>query len=305
MAIPAAFTDSVLAGRPVALVYANESTDFAGDYHDIRMGRAVYTLLADLVVSGELVKPPTAENLSRLNQMPRALQLEVAPAGERQHVPTGYEQTIPGTMVMFVLLVMCTSGAILLVIERKRGLLRRLAYTPISRTSIVLGKWGGKFSVGIVQIVFAMLAGTLLFKMDWGPDLGWVIVIMLVYGALMAALGMLLGNLATSEGVAAAIGVISANVLAALGGCWWPIEITAAWMQKLQLFLPTGWAMDAMHKLISFGAGPASIMPHLVGMVLLTIFLVMLTVRVFRYEDATEIAPLINIRPPHVHRRRP
>jgi len=30
-------------------------------------------------------------------------------------------------------------------------------------------------------------------------------------------------------------------------------------MQKLQLVLPTGWAMDALHKLISFGYGPGSV----------------------------------------------
>ncbi len=294
MWVPAAFTDSVLAGRPVKLRYAHDSSDFAGNYQDIRLGRAVYTLLADLLVSTELGQTPTAESLARLNKMPRALRLEVAPAGERQRIPSGYEQTIPGIMVMFVLLVMGTSGAILLVIERRQGLLRRLAYTPIARTSVVLGKWGGKFCVGVVQIAFAMLAGTIIFKMNWGPDLGWVVLVMLVYGALMAAVGMLLGNAATSEGMAAAIGVIAANVLAALGGCWWPIEVTPAWMQKLQLFLPTGWAMDALHKLISFGSGPTSVVPHLVGMALATAILVAVTVRVFRYEEGTEIAPLLH-----------
>ena len=34
-------------------------------------------------------------------------------------------------MVMFTVLVLGTSGAILLVIERRQGLLRRLAYAPI------------------------------------------------------------------------------------------------------------------------------------------------------------------------------
>ena len=72
--------------------------------------------------------------------------------------------------------------------------------------------------------------------------------------------------------------------LAALGGCWWPIEITPSWMQALQLFLPTGWAMDALHKLISFGYGPASVLPHIVGMLVVTFVLVLVTVRVFRYE---------------------
>jgi ABC-type multidrug transport system permease subunit len=187
-------------------------------------------------------------------------------------------------MVMFTLMVMATSGAILLLIERQQGLLRRLAYTPISRLAIVLGKWGGKWFLGLVQIAFAMIAGTLLFRMNWGPDLAAVIAVMLVYGALMAAIGIILGSLARSEGQAIGIGVIAANVLAALGGCWWPIEITPAWMQKLQLFLPTGWAMDALHKLISFGAGPTSVIPHLVGMLLGSIILIAVGTRVFRFD---------------------
>ena len=31
---------------------------------------------------------------------------------------------------------------------------------------------------------------------------------------------------------------------------------------KLALFLPTGWTMDALHKLVNFGASPASVIPH-------------------------------------------
>jgi len=42
--------------------------------------------------------------------------------------------------------------ALLLVIERRQGLLRRLAYTPLSRLAIVLGKWGGKLVLGLIQI---------------------------------------------------------------------------------------------------------------------------------------------------------
>ena len=38
-----------------------------------------------------------------------------------------------------------------------------------------------------------------------------------------------------TEGQAVGIGVLATNVLAALGGCWWPIEITPAWMQTLAL----------------------------------------------------------------------
>jgi ABC-type Na+ efflux pump permease subunit len=282
--IPAAMTDSVLAGRPVTLDFKRRSSGLGNDYDQVRVARAVYTVLADLVVVAEMGSTPTPESFAALNATPRALGLEVTSAGQRKRIPRGYEQSIPGIMVMFVLVVMTTSGAVLLVIERRQGLLRRLAYTPIPRLAVVIGKWGGKTSIGIVQILFAMLAGTLLFSMNWGPDLAFVVLVMFVYAGFTGALGLLLGSVARSEGQAVAIGVISANVLGALGGCWWPIEIAPDWMQKLQLFLPTGWAMDAIHKLVSFGAGPASVIPHIVGMTLGTVVLVMLSARVFRFE---------------------
>ncbi|MDH3216253.1 MAG: ABC transporter permease, partial [Candidatus Krumholzibacteria bacterium] len=193
LTVPASFTDSVLAGKAVALEFTNDTRGLNKDYHTIRTQRAVYTLLADFVVVKETEGKATPAGFDRLRETPRALQLTVTPAGERQRIPSGFEQAIPGIMVMFTLLVMGTSGAILLVLERKQGLLKRLAYTPIDRLGVVLGKWGGKWLVGIVQITFAMLAGTLLFKMDWGPDLPMVVVVMLIYGALMASIGVILG----------------------------------------------------------------------------------------------------------------
>jgi ABC-type Na+ efflux pump permease subunit len=284
LTIPPFFTDSVVAGVPTALRFENDSNGLAGDSDAIRVQRAAYTTLADLAVISATKQEPTREALTTLHAMPRALTLDVRRAGERQRIPTGFEQAIPGIMVMFTLMVMATSGAILLLTERRQGLLRRLAYTPIRRRDVVLGKWMGKWLVGLVQIGFAMAAGTILFKMNWGPDLGWVIAVMVVYGGLMAAMGMILGSVARTEGQAVAIGVISANLLAALGGCWWPIEVAPKWAQSIQLFLPTGWAMDALHKLISFGAGAGSVAPHLVGMLFGTVVLVAVAGKVFRYQ---------------------
>jgi ABC-type Na+ efflux pump permease subunit len=284
LTIPAGFTDSLLAGKPVTLRFVRAESGMGLDYDTIRLKRAMYTVLADLIVASRGGGAPDAAAFERLDKMRRALTIEVSPAGKRKMVPSGFQQAIPGMMVMFTLLVMSTSGAILLVIERRQGLLRRLAYTPIPRLDVVLGKWGGKLALGFIQISFAMLAGTILFRMDWGPNLPMVLVVMAAYAGLMASVGMLLGTLARTEGQAAAIGVIASNVLAALGGCWWPIEVTPTWMQKLQLALPTGWAMDALHKLVSFETSPSAALPHVFVMVVCGAAVLYLTARVFRFE---------------------
>jgi len=186
--------------------------------------------------------------------------------------------------VMFTLLVLLTSGAVTLTIERRNGILRRLASSPMSRGAVVLGKWGARMAVGTIQIAFAMIAGSLLFHVHWGPNLPMVAAVLLAYGALAAALAMLLGNVGRTEGQVIGLGVILSNIMAGLGGCWWPIEITPLWAQKLALFLPTGLTMNALHSLVNFGAPPAAVIPHLCALLSATAIALAALSRVFRFQ---------------------
>jgi ABC-type multidrug transport system permease subunit len=185
---------------------------------------------------------------------------------------------------MFVLLVMFTTGGVSLLNERDAGLLRRLASSPMSPAVVAIGKWGARMLLGVVQVSFAMLTGWLLFGIDWcGPNLWAVVLLLMIYAGLCAVLGIALGNFARTQGQVIGLGVLLTNLMAALGGCWWPIEITPAWAQTLALFLPTGWAMDALHRLISFQMSPLSIVPHIIAMLAAAAITVALVRRNFRF----------------------
>jgi len=281
----AGLTERIAAGEPVTVSFDTKASALSREFEIIRVQRSIYTALADIVVadaiSGNVL---SASDLVALNAEPRIWQLEVSPAGKRQEIPTGFEQAIPGILVMFTLLVLLTSGGSLLVTERKQGLLRRLASAPISRREVVSGKWGGRMVLAAVQVTVALTIGTVLFRMDWGPDLAMVIVILAAWAGFCASAGLLVGSVAKTEAQAGGLGVLAANALAALGGCWWPIEITPSWMQTLQQFMPTGWTMDALHKLISFQSGAASALPQLVILVLATFLVGALAVRRFQYD---------------------
>jgi len=277
-------TDWALAGNQVALRFENSLEGPNVAFDQIRIARAVYTVLADVVVVSQEDGTPSAESFAELAAMPRALSLDVRPAGLREDPPIGYAQAIPGTMVMFTMLVLLTSGAVQLVIERNEGLLRRLASTPISRGSVVLGKLIARVAMGMVQIGFAMAVGTVLFSMDWGPSLPMVVAVLFGWAAFNAALAIVLGNMARTEGQMAGIGVMATMVLAGLGGAWWPIEVTPEWMQKLALFLPTGWVMDALHKLVNFAYPPPVAFPHLAGLLGGALVLGWVGAKTFRYD---------------------
>ncbi|MGB5256759.1 MAG: ABC transporter permease [Woeseiaceae bacterium] len=275
-------SNEIAAGNPVSLSFDTQASSLSREFEIIRIQRSLYTALADVVVAdagGGL----SAASLNELNAKARIWQLDVLPAGERLEIPSGFEQTIPGILVMFTLLVLVTTGAPLLVLERNQGLLRRLASAPMSRTEVVAGKWGGRMILATVQVGAALCIGTWLFSMDWGPDLAMILVVLAAWAGFCASAGLLVGSLATTEAQAGGLGVLAANTLAALGGCWWPIEVTPPWMQTLQNFTPTGWTMDAMHKLISFQSGAASALPQLAIIIAATLVVTAFAVNRFKY----------------------
>ena len=55
-------------------------------------------------------------------------------------------------------------------------------------------------------------------------------------------------------------------------------------MQFIQKLLPTGWTMDALHKLISFQSGAASTFPNVVILLVGALAVGMIAVNRFRYE---------------------
>jgi ABC-type multidrug transport system permease subunit len=277
-------SDKVLLAEQVQATYETSANALSREFEEIRIYRALYTVLADIVVADATSGTLSAEALITLNDAPRVWQLDVSPAGERVTIPSGFQQAVPGMLVMFTLIVLLTSSGTILVQERTQGLLRRLASTPISKAELIAGKWDGRMMLAAIQIMVALIFGTYLFSMDWGPNLGMVILVLVAWGGFCASAGLWLGTVASTRAQAAGLGVLAANALAALGGCWWPIEVTPEWMQLVQKLIPTGWTMDALHKLISFQTGAASVIPNIVMLLAAAVVFGGLAVRSFRYE---------------------
>jgi ABC-type multidrug transport system permease subunit len=277
-------SDKALANEPVKAVYETNANSLSREFEEIRMQRSLYTVLADVVVAEATAGPLSAAALQSVNDAPRVWQLEVSTAGKRKEVPSGFQQAVPGMLVMFTLLVLLTSSGTMLVQERTQGLLRRLASAPISRAEVLAGKWQGRMILAVVQVTVALAFGTFLFSMDWGPDFAMVIIVLAAWAGFCASAGLWLGTVAKTEAQAGGLGVLAANLLAALGGCWWPIEVTPEWMQILQKTIPTGWTMNALHKLISFQAGAISVIPNVLLLIAGTVVFGVLAARKFRYE---------------------
>lgn len=282
--LPAQLSQSLATGEQITISYDTGASGLAQNRDQFAIEKALYQTLGDLLVFNKRTTSNNAIQFNEINAMEKNILTDISSAGEKLNIPAGFNQAVPGILVMFIMLIALSSGALSIFLERQSGVLKRLAASPLSRREIVLGKWLGKWLITILQMVYGMFIGWLIFNIHWGDHLFTIVIILLIWAIANAALAVLLGSLATSEGQVSAISTISSLLLAALGGCWWPIEITPEWMQNLAHFLPTGWVMEAMHQLMFFGGQLQQVIPQIIALVILALIALSVAFKKFRFS---------------------
>jgi ABC-type multidrug transport system permease subunit len=175
-------------------------------------------------------------------------------------------------LAMFVVMSVLIGGAESLTREKHSGTLARLATTPFSRGEILAGKLLHLTLVGLIQALVLMAAGQAIGELrlfgisfSWGPHWPLVVVLLLPYAFAVACLTLFVGGLFRTTQQAESLGWLVGMVIAALGGCWWPNEIMPSAVRAVSRAVPTSWAMDGLHGVITFGRGAeAIVLPSLV-----------------------------------------
>lgn len=257
--IPAAFTSNALQRTQTRLEFfrREESAEADAAIIEVRLVRALIAMNGHLL---EAATRPGASNtfteatLYEVMAAPNPVTLNARFAG-RKPVPSGFSFSLPGNLVMYLMMNLLIFGGATVAAERRTGVIKRLAVHPVTRGEIVMGKIYGLMLLGAVQIVFFLAVGKFALGVNLGANLPAVMLTLLVFAWVAGSLGVLAGCLLSSEDRVAGVCVLASLLMAALGGCWWPLELAPPTLKMIALCLPTGWAMQALHQLISFGSG--------------------------------------------------
>lgn len=260
--IPADFTSKIQAGEHVDVDFVRKSGSGAQPTAmvEIRITRAILTLTSAIfaTVSDSENRDLSESNIREVLSSSRKVPFESSFAGRRP-IPAGFQQSVPGYLVMFVLMNLLIFGGLAITQERDNGSLLRLLTNPISHRQLVLGKILGRFFLGTVQIVYLMVVSRLFFGVDYAGNEILILTTMLVFAWGCAASGVFVASVIRSSQAVQGLCTLASIVLAALGGCWWPLEVVPDFARSIGQLFPTAWAMQAMHQLISFGGGFAEI----------------------------------------------
>jgi len=169
----------------------------------------------------------------------------------------GVTAVVLSGMMVFFMFIAAANVARTILDEDFAGTLPRLFTTPTSRGVILAGKYTSVFLTVLAQAVILLLAGWLLFRIQWGNP--WAVALLTLDGAAVSAgiavfLVSILRTPAQAGGVSSGVFV----TLALLGGNFVGTAQVGGVFGTVRRFTPNGWLLEAWDATMR-GAGASDI----------------------------------------------
>jgi ABC-type multidrug transport system permease subunit len=161
-----------------------------------------------------------------------------------------FDLQVPGFAVTFLLIGMLMGVSLALIDEHDWGTLERLRSASAPLWTTLTGKLLARFVVGFVQMAVLFAAGYALFGISLGRTPAALMMPAAAIAFAGAAFGLVVAGVGRTRDAVLPVGAIVIMTMAAIGGCWWPIDFEPPWMQHVALALPTTWAMRAFNDLM-------------------------------------------------------
>jgi len=226
----------------------------------------------------------TANDGPRGITMPYTVHEQAMTSGS--NVPyNGYAHSFAGMGIQFLLFAAANLG-IEILLERQRGLWKRLRSAPVSRLTLLGGKTASMTLVCLMTLLVSFGFAMIVFRVRvHGSVLGFFSVS--VACALMAAsFGLLIAALGKTPAATRGVTTLAVLMMVMLGGAWVPTFVFPAWLQQATVVVPARWAVDGLDAMTWRGIGlSGAVVPTLVLLGFAAAFWTIALAR-FRWEEA-------------------
>lgn len=206
---------------------------------------------------------------------------------ERRTIGTGGQAVNPlayfvPSMIIFFLMFTMFDNTRSILTEQQEGTLRRLMTTSTRVYQIVLGKLGGSFLSGLIQVTLLVLIAGGLLRVHWGQSLAGLALMVVASVAAITSLGAVVAAFAKNSAQADLLAGVITLVSAALGGNFVPIERLPTWLQGLSYGTVNRWSLQGLADLTVRQQGWAAILPE--SLILLGTALVFFTLAAWQLQ---------------------
>lgn len=173
-----------------------------------------------------------------------------------------------------------------ILLERQRGLWKRLRSAPVSRLTLLGGKTLSMAVVSLMTLLVSFGFAMAVFRVRIeGSVIGFVCVA--VACSLMAAtFGLTIASLGRTPQAARGMSTLAVLLMVMLGGAWVPTFVFPAWLQRLTVVVPARWAVDGLDAMTWRGLGLTSAFGPTLALLGFAVAFGVLAVTRFRWEEA-------------------
>ena len=302
LTIPVGFENALMENTPLklALLTASENFTSIAIENEVRsaVGHTSAALMASrsslVIVSEQTGEAMIEEDAYLEQQLERAqVVLEEAPLyslvvhelEQEENANTGmmgFNQSSSGQLVTWSLITLL-GGSIIFVRDRKDGSFQRMFTTPTRKGIYFIGKVLARMLMGLIQMVILVFFGMYVLHVNWGDDPLLLIAFLSCFSLAGTSFGLMMGAFTKTVKQADNLTTLFSMLMAALGGAWWPLEITPATYQTVVRALPSTWAMLGFNDIIIKGQGLSGVL--LEGGVLLGFAALFMTIGIWKLNQ--------------------
>lgn len=161
---------------------------------------------------------------------------------------------IPGLMAIILGMLNVIITALCMIRERERGTFEQLIVTPIQKWELIIGKLIPYYILGIFQFILVLAVSWYVFDVPIKGSLFDIFLISLIFIAASLGQGILISIVASSQGVAMQIGIITSLLPSfILSGFMFPVESMPQIIQYIAAIVPARYFLDVLRALLIKG----------------------------------------------------
>jgi ABC-2 type transport system permease protein len=215
--------------------------------------------------------------------MPYTVREEEVTSGSR--VPyNGYAHAFAGMGIQFLLFAALNMGIEMLV-ERQRGLWRRLRSAPVSRYVLLGARATSATVISLATLLVSFGFAMIVFGVRIEGSLVGFAMVAVACSMMAATFGLLVAALGRTPGTARGVSTLAVLLMVMLGGAWFPTFLFPKWVQNITVVVPARWAVDGLDATTWRGLGLSSAVAPTLALLGFAAAFAFVTVTRFRWEE--------------------
>src|SRR5436190_23885590 len=190
----------------------------------------------------------------------------------------------PGIVGMTIMQLGIASVMFTFVVDRQRGVIRRIMATPISRRNYMAAHVLERLLLAVVQVLILLAVAVFAFKVSIVGSLGLVLAIAILGSVLFLCLGFAVTGFVTTANQAPAIMQLVTLPQMFLSGVFFSRDAGPAFLKPVSDVLPLTFLNDALRQVSTAGAGIVDVGGDLIGIVIWSAITFVIAFRFFKLE---------------------